>query len=602
MNMKNINIYILLLFAGTILVSCGYEPEVERAGSRPDLTTTEVLEARGYSILNEAIVHAGLDGELSGSDSLTILAPSDVAFEALLSNLGVQSITDLPSDEVAAILSYHVIGSPAFSDGLPRRIAALDGNNLYFSTVGDVSVNGKTTVVEPDMVSSTSVIHGINKVLDVPVGNLFQQMQANDSLTILVSAIEAAGLESVFTGSDEYTIFAPTNSAFEGIDLGAFSDEELLDILQFHVVSGVSFSQELPEEGRIATIQGNTVDDNVQEITKDGTALNGSELISLNNTANNGVFHIVETLVEKVSTKLDYLGTTVNASGLDNLFLDQFNSVVEGVGYEGFNSLADTLTFYPIWQGPTYGFFANDDDALDYIESHTFEGSINIFAQPNGTKVTAINGNEYYMVNNGDTTFTHNGAYNGYMLIGQTNPFILTSYNVTVGSSTGFFTPLPEENLVEVLEDEADYSLFLALVEKLELTATLSSGDYTVFPVNDAIFSSATFTDDDISLTTVEQIDTLDAEDDIALLEELAEVASNHVVEGANFAAFIVGNLPNLETIGETNLQFANVSGDPVIVLDPANPNTANIELLGTDITANNGVAHPVNGFIIFVE
>lgn len=591
--------YIYIIVAFVFLAACGYEPEVERAGSRPDVSTEDILDARGYNILGQAITHAGLDEVLQGSDSITILAPSDLAFEALLSDLGVGSITDVPAETVAGILSYHVIGSPVFSSGLPRKTTALDGNTMYFSTAGAVSVNGKSTVVEADIVSRTAVIHGINKVLDVPAGNLFQQMQADDSLTTLVSAIQAAGLESLFTGSTEYTVFTPTNSAFDGVDVAALTPEQLVDILGFHVVSGVSFAQELPGTGRIASIQGTSAGDNVQEIVKEDAFLNGSEIIGFNTTANNGVLHKVGSIISKQSTIFDVFGPA-NITGLDQFGFDQFGDVVSGAGYS--YSLADTLSIYAPLFGPTYADFASDAEATAYIENHTFSGRRNIWTLDNGTKISSINGNSYYitvgLVGGTSVRYVNGGPRNAFTSGGIPTTTVQSAYFATLGLPNAVFTPLPEENIVEVLSSNADYSLFVALVDKLGLTATLSGGDLTVFPVNNATFTAGT------GLSTVADIVALNEEDDAGFLADLAEIASNHVVASVHFSMNIASFLPSLETLGETNLQFAIVNVDGAdeirIITDPAFPNSSNVGLVSVDETASNGVIHEVDNFIIF--
>ena len=604
--MKNFKYTFVVVLLATF-VSCGYEPEIDRVGERSQLSTSDVLDARGYSILLEAVTHAGLDNVLQGTDSITVLAPNNAAFEVLLSDLGVASITDVPVETVSAILSYHIAGVPAFSTGLPRSVPALDGNTLYFSTATGVSVNGKATVVEPDMVSNVAVIHGINKVLDVPVGNLFLEMQANDSLSMLVSAIEAAGITSLFTGQDEYTIFAPTNSAFDGVDIASLTAEQLTEILGFHVLANVNFSQELPVSGRLATIQGNSADDEVQEIVKEEAFLNDAELIALNAVANNGVIHTVSAIIEKQITVSDVFGP-LNPSTFDAFGVDQFGTIITGLDYP--LSLTDTLSYYTPLFGSVYADFTSDEEATDYVENHIFSGITNIWTLDNGTKISSINDSEYYVATgnfDGTTVALVNGSVANAFTSGgiPTSGIVGQYYFSLVALPEAEFVPLPEENIVEVLSAEADYSLFVALVEKLELVNTLTTGDYTVLPVADSVFAAGTAgLNGGVALSSLEAIDTLNAEEDGDLLEALEEIASNHVVAGANFSVHIATFFPSLETLGETILEFAIVLDEDTevlrIILDPTDPNNENVGLVAADILANNGVIHEVNSFIIF--
>ena len=569
----------------TLLFSCGYEPEVERAGSRPDLSTQDILSAQGYTILNDAIAHAGLEATLEGSSGVTILAPTDAAFVSFMDQLGVSSISEVDAATVAAVLSYHVVSADLRLAELPANAATLSEDVVYFSAGG--SINGKAQVVGGEWLSSNATIVGINKVLDVPAGNLLSQMQANDSLSVLVSAIEAAGIQSLFTGTNQYTVLAPTNQAFEGVDVAALTAEQLTEILSFHVIASTQFSTELLAEEKVATILGTEADDNVQElIISDGT-INGVSVVNANIAANNGVIHIVESIISQSNTLADAFSAATNATGFDTFGFDAFGDIITGTGYTAYDDLSETYSVYAPFQRLTYASFASDAEAITYLENHTFEGNVNIWTSANGTKVTAINGSSYYMQSDASgRVYTHTGSNNAFTDGART----FGLYNGTVSIPFGIFSPLPEENLLEVIS--ADYSLFAALVTKLERTSLLTSGEATVFAVNDSVFTAGT------GLASVAEIEALDAEADAEFLEILDGILLDHIVSSVNFSIYIGDNLPELETAGENTLDFAVVNGDLVIIIDPDFPDTENVVVVDADLAASNGAIHEVNSFI----
>ena len=57
-------------------------------------------------------------------------------------------------------------------------------------------------------------------------GNLLETATAK-GFTSLVSAIETAGLQDTFTGSESYTLFAPTNEAFAAVDTASMDKDEV---------------------------------------------------------------------------------------------------------------------------------------------------------------------------------------------------------------------------------------------------------------------------------------------------------------------------------------------------------------------------------------
>ncbi len=120
--------------------------------------------------------------------------------------------------------------------------------------------------------------------------------------TTLVAAVKAAGLVETLKGEGPFTVFAPTNSAFEKLPAGTVEGllkpdmkSSLVKVLTYHVVPGRYTSKDIKENMKLKTVQG-------QELTftyKDGKWwINSSSMIEIADViSSNGVTHVVDTVV-----------------------------------------------------------------------------------------------------------------------------------------------------------------------------------------------------------------------------------------------------------------------------------------------------------------
>ena len=129
---------------------------------------------------------------------------------------------------------------------------------------------------------------------------------ADAQFSTLVSALERTGLASVLNGAGPFTVFAPTNSAFDalGVDLATLSDEALTEILLYHVLGGASVAAgDIAEGQTYVTTAAETGPGDTQLsllIEKDGGAvsLNGSiNVVTADVQASNGVIHVVDAVI-----------------------------------------------------------------------------------------------------------------------------------------------------------------------------------------------------------------------------------------------------------------------------------------------------------------
>jgi len=121
-----------------------------------------------FSILVEAVVKADLVETLSGSGSFTVFAPTNDAFQALFTTLGVSGVADLTKEQLIPILLYHVVSGNVVSGELTTgEVATLNGN-IEVSVGSAVILNGSSNVVLANVQAANGVVHAIDEVLLPP--------------------------------------------------------------------------------------------------------------------------------------------------------------------------------------------------------------------------------------------------------------------------------------------------------------------------------------------------------------------------------------------------------------------------------------------------
>lgn len=117
----------------------------------------------------------------------------------------------------------------------------------------------------------------------------------------LVAAIKSAGLVETLKGTGPFTVFAPTNSAFNALPAGTVegllkpeSKEALIKILTYHVVAGSIKASELKDGQMVKTLQGGEL----KVTIKDGKVMiNGANVTAADLISSNGVIHVIDAVL-----------------------------------------------------------------------------------------------------------------------------------------------------------------------------------------------------------------------------------------------------------------------------------------------------------------
>lgn len=631
--------------------------QMEEEGNLVDL----VIATKSLSLLEQAVIKAGLVETLMSEGPFTVFAPTDDAFVALLDLLGDQynRLDDFDTEEEMALLTnillYHVLPLQVLEADLAAGSVetAFAGNSIEVIAIetgfvlGDASeVNAEITGT--DFTATNGVAHTINKVL-LPQAALdfVAQMQLKtiveiavetDDLSLLVDALTQvnAGLVEALSGEGPFTVFAPTNQAF--IDLLGVLGEEynsladfdteaeialLVDILKYHVAPGnPAFSANLINGQQFATL----IDDKLQisldggVFVQDATA-DAAEVVLPDVEASNGVVHVtnkvllpqaavdfvaslqLKTIVE-IAVETDDLSLLVNA-------LTQVNAgLVEALGSEGpFTVFAPTNhAFTELLEilGDDYHSLADFDTEaeiallVDILKYHVVAGTAAFSTDLNdGQHIETLLGENIGVFLNGGVFITDATDHLAEVVLAD-----VEASNGVVHVINKVLLPQAAVDFVASLQMKNIVELAQSVPELSILVQALSQADAGLI---DALSSGGPLT---VFAPTNEAFHHLfnalgedfHSIDDFDTEEEkalLAEVLKYHVVTNLKLESGDIQSHIQLHTLQGEDLTVRRIYTNRIVLDDSTN---RYIRVIGADNEATNGIVHLINQVLLPVE
>ena len=177
-------------------------------------------------------------------------------------------------------------------------IAIAAASVLLLSACGTDGSTADTTVAATDTTEMAT-----------EVGNIVAVAQGNPEFSTLVAAITAAGLGDALSGEGPFTVFAPTNAAFEALPAGLLeklllpeNKEVLTKILTYHVVPSNVMAADVAA-GDVTTLEGSTF----AITTEGGVKVNASNVTATDVPASNGVIHVIDAVLVPASVDVSSL-------------------------------------------------------------------------------------------------------------------------------------------------------------------------------------------------------------------------------------------------------------------------------------------------------
>ena len=298
-----------------------------------DQTVMSIIENSPiHTTLETAINAAGLAETLSGDGTFTVFAPSDEVFAALPD--GSLDLILANTELLTNLLLGHVhegeLYSADLTDGL--SITMMNEGDLTVSNDGMTIMIDDATIFQEDLPATNGVVHVIDNILpstviDPDTLTVMSIIEASPEHTTLEAAINAAELAETLSGEGPFTVFAPTDDAFNALPAGTVEGlladiPALTEILLHHVVGATALSTDLNDGDVLTTL-------NTTELTVsvDGGTymIDMATVTAANLEADNGVVHVVDMVLIPVNP------SSINEFNTTDIYMYSLNLLGEKV-------------------------------------------------------------------------------------------------------------------------------------------------------------------------------------------------------------------------------------------------------------------------------
>ncbi len=296
--MKKILISIICLALIVGMISGCVEEEKK---DEPKNIVETAIANDDFNTLVDALVAAGLDDTLSNETAaFTVFAPTDAAFGELDAAY-LNDLVENDMENLSKILTYHVVSGTVMSDDLSdgMRTETVQGKYIDITIEDDTVYINDAMVTTADIECSNGVIHVIDTVL-IPKDNIVETAIANDFDT-LVKAVVTAGLDSTLGDeSAQFTVFAPTDAAFDELDDAYLTNllendtANLTNILTYHVLSGIVLSTDLSDNMTATTVEGSMITITIENET---VYIDEAMVTTADIECSNGVIHVINKVI-----------------------------------------------------------------------------------------------------------------------------------------------------------------------------------------------------------------------------------------------------------------------------------------------------------------
>jgi len=279
-------------------------------------TIVEELTKAGATQLVDFIEAAGLTDTLAGEGPFTVVAPTNEAFAKLPAELVDMLVAD--TELLKKVLLHHVVSGMAVTKDMITNealVPTVEGSihrvNIYLKSDyydGFITVNGKR-IKTFDIEASNGVIHLMTEVIYpfIPDQTIADIVSTDPRFSTLFAAVKAAGLVDTLASGGPFTVFAPTNDAFDRVPSSTLTalltdKEALTAVLLRHVLPETIFQKGICWETH-ATAGGNEIatqvfKNNVAKVVSyENEVRSGARLSDYDILASNGVIHAIDSVI-----------------------------------------------------------------------------------------------------------------------------------------------------------------------------------------------------------------------------------------------------------------------------------------------------------------
>ncbi|XP_004577571.2 periostin isoform X1 [Ochotona princeps] len=429
-------------------------------------------ETQRYSNLSK------LREEIEGKGSFTYFAPSNEAWANLDTDIrrGLESNVNV---ELLNALHSHMVNKRMLTKDLKSGMVIPSMYNnlgLFINHYpnGVVTVNC-ARVIHGNQIATNGVVHVIDRVL-TQIGTSIQDfIEAEDDLSSFRAAAITSDILETLGRDGHFTLFAPTNEAFEKLPRGVLErimgDKVASEaLMKYHILNTLQCSEAITGGAVFETAEGNTIEIGCEG---DSITINGIKMVNKKDiVTNNGVIHLIdEVLIPDSAKQVLELGGKQQTT---------FTDLVAQLGLA--SSLKPDGEYTLL--APVNNAFSDDTLSMDQrllkliLQNHILKVKVGLNELYNGQILETIGGKKLRV-------FVYRTGVcieNSCMVRGSKQ-----GRNGAIHIFREIIKPA-EKSLHEKLRQDKRFSTFLSLLEAADLKDLLTQpGDWTLFaPTNDA--------------------------------------------------------------------------------------------------------------------
>ncbi|XP_039601750.1 periostin-like isoform X2 [Polypterus senegalus] len=262
----------------------------------PD-SAKQVLELTGSSqtTFTDLVAQLGLSGSMRPQGEYTLLAPLNAAFS--------DDVMGMDQRVLKLILQNHILKNKIVLSGLynGQLLETLGGKTLRVFIYRTSVCIENSCMVRGSKEGRNGALHLLRNIIKPAEKPMIDILRGDDRFSIFLSLVEAAGLTEMLKQEGDWTLFAPTNDAFENLseeemELLTSDINTLRAILLYHFSNGIYIGggMELGVTNLLKSIQGNNL---MVKAINNTIMANEIKAEESDVMANNGVIHVVKSLL-----------------------------------------------------------------------------------------------------------------------------------------------------------------------------------------------------------------------------------------------------------------------------------------------------------------
>uniref|UniRef100_A0A4W4G362 Transforming growth factor-beta-induced protein ig-h3 n=1 Tax=Electrophorus electricus TaxID=8005 RepID=A0A4W4G362_ELEEL len=546
----------------------GYEKVVGEKGcpaALPLVNIYNTLGVVGATTTRMYSERAKLQEEIEGPGSFTFFSPSNEAWAELPTEI-LDALVSNVNIELLNALHYHMVNQRLTSDDLKHGSSFpsmyQDFNiQIHHYPNGVVTVNC-ARLVKTDQHATNGIVHVVNRVITAITNNIHSFLETVDDLETLRTAVAAAGLTAMLENEGSYTVFAPTNEAFEKIPPDMLSrilgdPVALKDLLNNHILKNMYCADSIVSGTPLETLQGT-----VLEVGCDGEemTLNGKAIITTkDHLGTNGVVHYINELLipDSAKTLKEIAEGVPQVSTATKLF--------EDAGLNRYLTGTEAVTMIaPQNYAFKGGSVTMTPEMRKAMKNHILKERLSSKSLYHDQKLETLSGNKLRVFMYRNNLCIENACIAAHDINGRYG---------TMFAVDKVLAP-PMGNVMDVLKADNRFSILVDLIQKAGMTELLNQNRvYTIFALTDEAFRAMPPAD----------FNKLTRDD-----KELAKVLKYHIGDGFIISGGVTSHNRLKPLLGEKlelGIRNSTMYVNRVPVVD-------------SDLMATNGVVHAIASVI----